>query len=207
MTHVAKVSVLTATVHVVVLVLFVECVGLCLDQLANIQVIPADSNGCILDGCVAFFSLRLLLGFALHAVGINQVSTDIHHLGVTSVFCQLNVAADIFLCLLDWNLPCNVVATDSNDQPIGLVWGDLLVKSLKDLLAGRAADPDIMECEIQLRMPAEHQFREDVAQYFDVEHPTSSNMQYHAGGFDRDWFGNENHRLNCVRTFEYEERF
>ena len=58
--------------------------------------------------------------------------------------------------------------------------------------------------------PAEgqmQQFREDVAQYFDVEHPTSSNMQYHAGGFDRDWFGNENHRLNCVRTFEYEERF
>ena len=58
--------------------------------------------------------------------------------------------------------------------------------------------------------PAEgqmQQFREDVAQYFDVEHPTSSNMQYHAGGFVRYWFGNENHRLNCVRTFVYEERF
>ena len=58
--------------------------------------------------------------------------------------------------------------------------------------------------------PAEgqmHQFREDVAQYFDVEHPTSSNMQYHAGEFDRNWFGNENHRLDCERTFEYKEPF
>jgi len=58
--------------------------------------------------------------------------------------------------------------------------------------------------------PADDQmerFREDVAQYFDVEYPKSSNMQYHAGDFSRDWFGNENHRLDCERTFEYRVQF
>lgn len=46
------------------------------------------------------------------------------------------------------------------------------------------------------------QFRTDVAAYF-AANPDSTNLQYHAGRFDRNWFGTETHRLECDRTFEY----
>ena len=101
-------------------------------------------------------------------------------------------------------------------RPIGheamLDWVSLLpVRVMHEIVEGveqlRVACFDLPEGGIQL-------FRDQVTEYLTGNPPLNpqnkrwrSNMQYHAGAFELDTFGNENHRLEFERTFEYTHIF